>query len=67
MHNRNEVVPMGDGGIQIEWHRRQQDLEIVFPADEAPRFYYRNRATGAEQEGFANEIAPLTRLLSDLA
>jgi len=61
------VVPMGDGGIQTEWHRRQQDLEIVFPADEAPRFYYRNRATGAEQEGFANEIARLTRLLSDLA
>lgn len=60
------VVPMGDGGIQFEWHRRQQDLEIVFPADEAPRFYYRNRATAAEEEGFANEIERLTRLLRDL-
>jgi hypothetical protein len=61
------VVPMGDGGLQIEWHKRQQDLEIVFPADEAPQFYYRNRATGVEREGFANELAGLTELLGDLA
>lgn len=61
------VVPLGDGGIQLEWHRRQQDLEIVFTADEPPQFYYRNRASGGEQQGFANEIANLTRLLSDLA
>jgi hypothetical protein len=61
------VVPLGDGGLQIEWHKRQQDLEIVLSSDEVPQFYYRNRATGAEQEGFANELAELTRLLSDLA
>jgi hypothetical protein len=61
------VVPLGDGGIQIEWHRRQQDLEIIFSADEAPQFYYKNRLTGMERQGSANEIANLTRLLSDLA
>jgi hypothetical protein len=61
------VVPIGDGGLQIEWHRKQQDLEIVFPSDEVPQFYYRNRATGAGQEGFLNELPDLTRLLGDLA
>jgi hypothetical protein len=61
------VVPLGDGGIQVEWHRRQQDLEIVFAADEAPQFYYTNRLTGLEQQGFSNEIEKLTRLLIDLA
>jgi hypothetical protein len=61
------VVPIGDGGIQLEWHRRQQDLEIVFPADEVPQFYYRNRAAGLKQEGFANETAALTQLLGNLA
>lgn len=61
------VVPMGDGGLQVEWHRRQQDLEIVFPSDEVPQFYYRNRATGVEQEGFVDEVANLSRLVGDLA
>jgi len=61
------VVPLGDGGIQVEWHRRQQDLEIVFSTDEAPQFYYTNRLTGLEQQGFANEIENLTRLLINLA
>jgi hypothetical protein len=61
------VVPMADGGIQIEWHRKQQDLEIVFPAEEVPQFFYKNRATGAEQQGFANEIANLAQLLNALA
>jgi len=60
------VVPMGDGGIQIEWHRKQQDLEILFPADEAPQFRYVNRATGLEFEGFANETPTLTQLLINL-
>jgi len=60
------IVPLGDGGLQIEWHRRQQDLEIVVAADEAPRFYYKNRATGAEQEGLANQLGTLVQLLSNL-
>ncbi|MGB8478385.1 MAG: hypothetical protein WCE63_06045 [Acidobacteriaceae bacterium] len=61
------VVPLGDGGIQIEWHRRQQDLEIVFSADEAPQFYYQNRATGKLDEGSADEIGKLIGLLRNLA
>jgi hypothetical protein len=61
------VVPLGDGGIQIEWHRKQQDLEMTFPADDRPQYIYRNNADGAEQEGFASDITTLTRLLQSIA
>jgi hypothetical protein len=61
------VVPLGDGGIQIEWHRKLQDLEIVFPADDAPQFYYRNRYTATVDEGSVYDTEKLIRLLTDLA
>jgi hypothetical protein len=61
------VVPLGDGGLQIEWHRKQQDLEIVFAADDAPQFYYRNRTSGNEQEGSVYNFTTLTQLLGELA
>lgn len=60
------VVPIGNGGLQIEWHRRQQDLEIAFAADEAPQFFYRNRATGALDEGSARETEKLILFLKSL-
>jgi hypothetical protein len=61
------VVPLGDGGLQLEWHRKQQDLEITFPADETPQFFYQNRATGMEQEGFASDVTNLAQLLRNIA
>lgn len=60
------VVPLADGGIQIEWHRRQQDLEIVFPAGEPPHFSYRNRATRVEEEGAPRETSRLVQFLQNL-
>jgi hypothetical protein len=45
------VVPLSDGGVQVEWHRRGLNLEIEFPADEAPSFYYYEDDTGLEGEG----------------
>lgn len=60
------IVPLGDGGFQIEWHRRQQDLEIAFAADEAPQIFYRNRFTGALDEGSAREHEKLIGHLRNL-
>jgi hypothetical protein len=57
------VVPLGDGGLQLEWHRKQQDLEIAFPAHDPPQYFYQNRATGGEQEGSASDITTLVQLL----
>ena len=44
------VTPLSDGGVQAEWHRQNQDLEIVVPADEPSRYYYYNAATMEEEE-----------------
>ena len=61
------VVPLGDGGLQLEWHKNQQDLEIVFPADDLPQFYYKDRRAGTEQDGPTGDVSNLTRLLRNLA
>lgn len=45
------MVPLSDGGMQAEWHRNRQDLEVVVPTDEPPRYYYFNERTAEEDEG----------------
>jgi hypothetical protein len=45
------VVPLSNGGVQLEWHRRGRNLEIEFPADEAPGFYYYEDGSEFEGEG----------------
>ena len=45
------VVPLSDGGIQVEWHRLGRNLEIEFPAGETPSFYYYEDGSELESEG----------------
>jgi hypothetical protein len=45
------VVPLSDGGIQVEWHRRGRNIEIEFPASEEPGFYYYEDGSEMESEG----------------
>ncbi len=45
------VVPIGDGGVQLEWHRQRRDFELIFPMDSAPEFFFRDTTTGDELEG----------------
>jgi len=61
------VVPLGDGGLQLEWHRKQQDLEIVFPVDTTPTFYYCKNNSGVETEGFATDFLKLATLVGSIA
>jgi hypothetical protein len=49
------VVPLSDGGVQLEWHRCGRNLEIEFPADEAPGFYYYEDDSDLESEGQVSE------------
>ena len=44
------VVPLSSGGVQLEWHRKGMDLEVVFDAGDRPFFYRRNRESGEESE-----------------
>ena len=43
------VVPLSSGGLQVEWHRKGIDLEIVFDKGEEPFFYYK-APSGEESE-----------------
>jgi hypothetical protein len=45
------VVPLSDGGVQVEWHRHGRNLEIEFPADEPAGFYYYEDNSATECEG----------------
>ncbi len=45
------IVPLSDGGVQVEWHRRGKNLEIEFPTDEAPSYYYYEDDSELESEG----------------
>jgi hypothetical protein len=49
------VVPLSSGGLQLEWHRKGIDLEVVFDRGEQPFFYYRNRVNHQESEHFLPE------------
>lgn len=54
---RPAIVPLSEGGIQIEWHRGGIDLEISF-SDAEPGVYFEDVTTGESEE------APLSRARS---
>jgi len=45
-----QITPLADGGVQAEWHRQQQDLEVVVPAVGDPTYYYFDARTSKEEE-----------------
>jgi hypothetical protein len=48
------VVPLSSGGIQLEWHRSKQDLEILFEPGADPEFLYQNHRVSTEHQGSAS-------------
>jgi hypothetical protein len=44
------MTPLWDGGVQATWHRAGKDLEIAVSADDPPSYYFRDEATGEEEE-----------------
>ncbi len=55
------VVPLSNGGLQLEWRRNGIDLEIVCDRGEALYFYYRNRLRDEESEHTLPENSQLLR------
>jgi hypothetical protein len=45
------VVPLPDGGIQLEWHRAGVDVELTFDAGGAVDLYFADLAADEEWEG----------------
>ena len=62
------VTPLSDGGLQAEWHRNNQDIEIVVPANEPVRYYYCNSATQREEEEELNQerVAHVRALIENI-
>lgn len=61
------VVPLSSGGLQLEWHRNEIDVEVVFDQNEKPYFYRRNRASGGESEhSLSEERNLLAAIINDL-
>jgi hypothetical protein len=55
------IVPLSGGGLQLEWHRKGIDLEVVFDRDGRPFFSQRNRLTGEDSEHELPEDSILLR------
>ena len=55
------VVPLSSGGLQLEWHRKGIDLEIVFDQDAQPFFCWQDRVSGEESEHALPQDEPLLR------
>lgn len=45
------IVPLADGGVQIEWHRGGLDIEATFTAGPDRGLYFADLSTGYEFEG----------------
>ncbi len=44
------VVPTTDGGIQLEWHRKNEDLEVEIRGQGDASIYFHNARSGEEWE-----------------
>lgn len=61
------IVPLPDGGVQLEWHRGGLDVEIAF-SEEEPGVYVEDHDRGESSELPLNEAAAvLLRLRERLA
>lgn len=61
------IVPLADGGVQLEWHRGGVDIEASFPAGDRPELYVRDLESGDEYEldlsqGYDAALPYVTRL-----
>ena len=57
------VVPTTDGGIQLEWHREDEDLEVEISGGEDASIYFHSTGTGEEWEVPLFENMPRLRAL----
>lgn len=61
------IVPLADGGIQIEWHDGGVDLEIVF-SEREPGVFLEDHETGLSEEHPVGEASAIfSQLMGRLA
>jgi hypothetical protein len=52
------LVPLADGGLQLEWHENGVDLEVAFPETDDPELYALDLDTGDELTADPRSIDP---------
>jgi hypothetical protein len=50
------IVPLSDGGLQVEWHRGELDVEVTLSEEDGGVFIF-DRRTGSTVEGSLDEAA----------
>lgn len=60
------IVPLTDGGLQMEWHLKGRDLEIVVAADESPTYYYRDPEASPEEGSVSTAFERLRSIIQEL-
>ena len=62
------VVPTAKGGIQLEWHSRRFDLEVVFQPGENGEVYCEDKDSSTEWGGRLSDVVQrLNGILAELA
>lgn len=62
-----QVVPMADGGLQLEWHRRGLNIEVTVPPSGPVEVWYEDVASGDERETTLDRVPDiLSNVLGDL-
>jgi len=63
------IVPMSRGGIQVEWHLRQMNIEVTVPPDGSPVDVWGEDLTNRTEQEFTveDDLGPLRALLAKLA
>lgn len=59
------IVPVADGGLQLEWHGSEYDFEIYFGPDDSVTAIWEDRTSGIETEKDGN--AALDLLFSSIS
>jgi len=54
------IVPLADGGVQVEWHRGGLDIEVAF-SDEEPGVYVVDRQGGEAELSLTEAVPTITR------
>lgn len=53
------IVPVADGGLQLEWHTPEYDFEIYFGPDDSVTAIWEDRTSGVETEKDGNAAIDL--------
>jgi hypothetical protein len=59
------VVPLPDGGVQLEWHRGQLDVEVTLSPTEGRTLYLEDLRSGEVWSGELDDLLDLLRQRAD--